>query len=89
MEDETPDYIIVDPNGVNLKIDSDGFLYNEDDEPNESSQLIDVEALSELETMQNFSTMNEKSEQDRWINDLWKKYFPKSAVPKITDYIEI
>ncbi len=89
MEDETPDYIILDPNGENLKIDSDGFLYNEDDEPDESSQLIDVEALSELETMQDFSTMNEKSEQDRWINDLWKKYFPKSTVPKITDYIDI
>ena len=81
LEEESIDYIILDADGDRIKIDEYGCAveFNEDDE--EGELFIDVEKLSEDESLSNYSTMTHSEDIDMWIIDLWVKKFPTLPVP--------
>ena len=85
--DESIDYVILDANGDRIKIDEYGYEIKENDEENQETELIiDVENLSQDESLSNYSTMTYSEEQDMWIIDLWVKKFPTLPVPTISEY---
>ena len=91
LTSEDVDYIILDAEGDRIKIDSYGCLIDddvddEDDDSTESSQIIDVNSLAEMEDLSEYTTKSYQEAQDEWIAEVWAKYFPKLPKVKITAY---
>lgn len=86
LEDETPDYLILDAYGDRIKVNSDGYLIDENGEADEENLFVDFGSLADDEAMQEFGTLSREEAQDQWIAELWAKSFPKLPAVKITKY---
>lgn len=92
MEDQTPDYIILDADGDRIKIDCEGYLISDEDEDDHlvrREKIIDLDALDNDPSLQDFETMGFKKLQANWIKSLWGKYFPKANCPVLKKHIHI
>ena len=86
LTEESIDYIILDADGDRIKIDEYGYVVEFDEDDEEGELIIDVENLSQDESLSNYSTMTYSEAQDMWIIDLWVKKFPTLPVPTISEY---
>ena len=86
LEEETPDYIILDADGDRIKINDEGYLINQDGEVDESQCFVDSNSLGEDESIGCAESLTHKQLQDEWISDVWKKLFPNNAPVKISKY---
>ena len=90
LHGESIDYIIVDAEGDRIKIDEDGYAIQfnkkEEKEEEEGELIIDVENLSQDESLSNYSTMSNSEAQDMWIIKFWVEKFANLPVPTISKY---
>ena len=91
LAEESIDYIILDADGDRIKIDESGYAIefieeNDDEGEGEGKLIIDVEKLSQDESLSNYSTMSYSEKQDMWIINLWVEKFPTLPVPTISEY---
>ena len=89
LTEESIDYIILDADGDRIKIDEYGYaieVTEENDEDEEGELIIDVEKLSQDESLSNYSTMSDSEAQDMWIIKVWTEKFPQLPVPTISQY---
>ena len=76
LEDESPDYIILDANEERIKVNCEGYLIDEDDEVDESNRIIDLELLAQDESLAQLVTVSDYEAQDAWIKKVWIELFP-------------
>jgi len=81
------EYIILDAEGDRIKIDAFGYGFDENDEPDENLLLIDIDELSQDESLNGWTTLSYAKAQNDWINSVWKKSFPKLPPPTISNYV--
>jgi hypothetical protein len=86
LEEESIDYIILDADGDRIKIDEYGRASEMSEDEDEGELIIDVENLSQDESLSNYSTMSNSEAQDMWIINLWVEKFPTLPVPTICKY---
>jgi hypothetical protein len=84
LEEESPDYIILDANGERIKVDSEGYFIDEDGEVDESRRLIDLDLLAEDESLAEVVTLSDCEAQNAWIKEVWIKLFPRRIPVTIT-----
>lgn len=76
LEEESPDYIILDANGERIKVNSEGYFIDEDGEVDESRLVIDLDLLAEDASLAAVVTLSEYEAQNTWIKEVWNKLFP-------------
>ncbi len=86
LTEESIEYIILDADGDRIKIGESGYAVEFDEDDGEGELIIDVENLSQDESLSNYSTMTYSEEQDMWIINLWVEKFPTLPVPTISEY---
>ena len=91
LTSEDADYIILDADGDRIQIDIYGCLIDddgesEDEDSTESSQMIDVDSLAEMEDLSEYTSKSYEEAQDEWIAEVWAEYFPKLPKVKISKY---
>jgi hypothetical protein len=86
LTEESIDYIILDADGDRIKIGESGYAVEFDEDDDEGELIIDVENLSQDESLSNYSTMTYSEVQDMWIINLWVEKFPTLPVSTISEY---
>ena len=76
LEDESPDYIVLDADGERIKVNCEGYLINEDDEVDESNRIVDLDLLAQDESLAELVTLSDREAQNEWIKMVWIKLFP-------------
>jgi len=76
LEDESPDYIILDADGERIKVNCEGYLIDEDDEVDDSNCIVDLDLLAEDESLAELVTLSDREAQNEWIKMVWIKLFP-------------
>lgn len=78
LGDSCPEYIILDAEDSRVKINLDGYLLDENDEPTEV-QVIDVEKLRENDEYSDFDTEELWQAKDKWVKSILEKDFPSET----------
>jgi hypothetical protein len=76
LEEESPDYIILDSNGERIKVNSEGYFIDEDGEVDENRRVIDLDLLDEDESLAEVFSLTECDAQNAWIKEVWIRLFP-------------
>ncbi len=81
---ETPDYIVLDALDSRVKINLEGFELDEDDEADESKQLINLDEL-DPNNFEGCEGSFESVELSKWISRVIQKHFPKEVNLKYSE----
>lgn len=86
LEEESIDYIILDADGDRIKIDESGYAIEINETDDEGQLVIDIESLSEDESLSDYSSLSNSEAQDMWIKEVWGKAFPTLPALTISKY---
>ncbi len=84
IEASYPDYFILDADDTRIKVNSDGYVLDEDDEPTEE-RIFDPD---ELEERLEYTTRDMWEAKADWVEAVLKKSFPKQANLKLSSDTE-
>lgn len=76
LDSSSPDYIILDANGSRLKVNTDGYALDDENEPIESQRIFNPDELDE-EEFENFSRCDFWEAKSNWVKQTLKTDFPK------------
>ena len=76
LDCNSPDYIILDANGSRLKVNTDGYALDDENEPIESQRIFNPDELNE-EEFDNFSRCDFWEAKSDWVKQTLKTDFPK------------
>lgn len=71
-----PDYIIIDSDDTRLKIDTDGYLLNEDGKRVNNERIINTDELDE-EALSEYTTRDMWEVKAAWVQSVLDKQFPR------------
>lgn len=75
LELATPDYIVLDADNSRLKVDLNGYVLDDNEQPT-AERIFDPEELYEREDLQGYSSLNIWEATANWVNLILKESFP-------------
>lgn len=75
LELATPDYIVLDADNSRLKVDLNGYVLDDDEQPT-AERIFDLEELCEREDLQGYSSLNIWEATANWVKLVLKESFP-------------
>jgi len=86
LHNEDIEFIVLDVFGDQVKVDPEGYVFNDDDEIDFSVKLSCIENLLNDQTIPIPEYGTFESHQEDMISCIWKESFPKLKIPKIVNY---
>ena len=83
LDSSSPDYIILDANDSRLKVNSDGYAIDEENNPIESQRIFNPNELDE-EKYEDFSRRDLWEEKFEWVKQTLQTDFPKDINLKLS-----
>lgn len=76
LDSSSPDYIILDAKGSRLKVNTDGYALDDENEPIQSQRIFNPDELNE-EEFENFSRCDFWEAKSDWVKQTLQTDFPK------------
>ena len=76
VRDDSPDYIILDAHESRLRVNTEGYVLDDDDEPIESQQVFNLDEMN----LDNYGNHTKQSRWDlkaQWVKNVLSEEFPK------------